>query len=146
MSYTDSEPVTGSLTLQGLWIHEPSDPEGTVRQFLYGRAGRQAGIALSQVGAYYAGREQPVFDYGEHETDTLSVRIDVPESDTWRADIDALAAYARLRALVTVRDNRGRVVVGSLSGYAESDQDWGTQVSLQLTRADQTVTTVTVVT
>lgn len=141
MPYTDSSTTTGGVAFLGLWVHDPLDPEGTIRQHLYGAAKRSAAVAVEHVGTHYAGREFPVFDYGEARTETFDVRIDVPHGDTWRADMDAFKELAEQRRVVTARDARGRSVTGAASGYSEQDQPWGTAVSFTVTRAhEETVT------
>lgn len=136
MPYTDSDPATASLTLKGVWIHDPLDPEATTRTYLYGRSTRSASIAPQQDGTFYAGRRYPIYDYGENQTDTLSLRMDVPHGSTWATDLTDLEAFAEGRRTYVVRDNRGRVLFASLGSYSESDQDAGTQVGMTATQVD----------
>jgi hypothetical protein len=140
VTYIDSDPETAGITFSGIWVHDPVDPEGSVRQFPYGDVNAlSSSIAVDQAGAHYAGRTHPVYDFGEHQTDTLAVTLYVPE-ETWTADMAALREFAEARRVLVVRDTRGRVVHGALGGYAETDQTWGTQVVFTVTRADYTVT------
>ena len=136
MAYTDSAPATASITFQGLWLSDPLDPEDTVRQFWYGSAARSRSMSVAQTGLRYAGREYPVFDYGEQIADALSVRVDVPHGPDWADDLESLRSFAVAQRLVTVRDNRGRALTGALTGFDENDRDWGSQVSFTVTRAD----------
>jgi hypothetical protein len=141
MPYTDSAAVTGEVTFTGLWVHDPLDAEGTIRQHLYGAAQRSAAVAVEHAGTHYAGRAYPVFDFGEQVNETFSVRVNVPHGDTWRDDLDSLKELAEQRRVVTVRDGRGRSLTGAMAGYGEQDQPWGTQVSFTVTRAhEETVT------
>jgi len=127
--------ATGVLDLVGVWVHDPLDPQDTARQFLYGAASRSLGVQVEQEGQSYAGRTFPVYDFGEHQGDSFSVRMDVPHGPLWAADVAALLAFAETRSTLCVRDNRGRMVVGALDGYQESDTDFGTQVSFAVNRA-----------
>lgn len=139
--YTDADSATEGISFLGLWIHDPLDPEGTVRQLLYGQAARSLQHGTIHVGVQYAGRSYPVFDYGEQKTTAFAVQIDVPHGADWRTELDALAVFADQERNVVVRDSRGRSVTGAMAGYNENDQTWGTQVSFTVTRAhEETVT------
>lgn len=139
--YSDSAAATESITFGGLWMSDPMDPAGTIREFPYGRAQRSSALAREHTGTHYAGRELPVFDYGDQRAETFSVKAEVPYGATWRDDMDALQAFAVDRRVLTVRDGRGRSFTGALSGYQEDDQEWGTSVSFAVTRAaDESVT------
>lgn len=141
MPFADSDPAIGSITFAGVWIHDPLDAEGTVRQLPYGKASRGMAVGVEQEGITYAGRTYPVFDFGEAKTQTFAVQVDVPHGALWREDLDALQAFGQQERIVVVRDGRGRSVPGALSGYAERDQVWGTAVSFSVTRAhEETVT------
>jgi hypothetical protein len=136
MAYTDSEPSTASITFQGVWLFDPLVAEDTVRQFLYGSLSRSRSMGIAQSGMRFAGREYPVFDFGEQIADSLAVRIDVPHGPDWADDLQALRDFATAARITTVRDNRGRSLTGALTGFTENDQDWGTQVTFTVTRAD----------
>lgn len=141
MPYTDSATATGGVAFLGLWVHDPLDAEGTIRQYLYGAAQRSLATAVEHVGTVYAGRTHPVFDWGDQRDETLTVRIDVPHGTTWRADLDALEVFAGNQRTTTVRDARGRSITGAVAGYTETDEPWGTSVSFTVTQAhEETVT------
>lgn len=136
-AYTDSVAAEASLTLQGLWIHDPLDPEGTVQQYLYGKATRSSSVDTLQNGLIYAGRTYPVFDYGEHQQDKYDVSIVVPYDTDWVTNMANLLEFANAKRVLCVRDNRGRKMFGSISDYNENDADHGgTTVSFTMTRAD----------
>lgn len=136
MSYTDSAPVAGSVTLEGVWIHDPADPEGTARNFLYGRASRDASLDVAAEESVYAGREYPVVDFGPFTSYQVGVRVDVPFGGSWAADLASLRAFVTARRIAFYRDNRGRAIPAHLFGYREQDADTGSQVTLTATRAD----------
>lgn len=135
MPSTDSSTIESSTSFQGLYIHDPLDPEGTIKQFLYARAARSVGIEVEQQGMVFAGRQFPVFDYGEHEENNFKVRVDIPDDSNAATAIYDLQNFARLRRILCFRDNRGRAFFGTMKGYDEADQDWGTQVSFTVERA-----------
>lgn len=136
MPYSDSDPVEAMLSLSGVWIHDPLDPEASTKTFLYGKSARSHAITPEQGGTFYAGRRYPVYDYGENQTDTLSLRIQVPHGPSWVSDLRALEEFAEGRRTFVVRDNRGRVLFANLSGYGEDDQDAGTAVSMTASEVD----------
>lgn len=134
MSYTDSVPVAVTLSVQGVWIHDPDDPDGTARNFPYGKASRSGTLDVAEQENVYAGREFPVVDFGEFTTERYDVRMDVPAGGS---DLAALRAFVLARRPVVYRDNRGRVVAPALlSGYREQDTETGSQVSVQVSRMD----------
>ncbi len=134
--YTDSLAAEASLTLEGVWIHDPLDPVGTVEQYLYGRAARSTEVDVASSSLAYAGRAFPVFEYGEHQSDQFNLTIAVPNDENWAATLATLVDFAGSRRTLCVRDNRRRRVFGALSGYRETDEEWGTSVSMVFTRAD----------
>jgi hypothetical protein len=142
MPYTDSATATGGVTFQGLWIHDPLDAEGTIRQHLYGAAQRSLTAAVEHSGTVYAGREYPVFDWGDQRAEEFAVRVDVPHGTSWQDDMDALKSFAENQRTTTVRDSRGRSITGAVAGYSEDDQLWGTRVSFTVTRAHEETVTV----
>lgn len=142
--YADSATATLStpLALQGVWVHDPADPRGTVEQYAYGRAARSTGLEMSQQPQHFAGRQDPVTDYGEHRVITYQISIAVPHGSSWGDDLERLQWFAQARRVLVLRDNRGRGGHGSLSGYGETDQTWGTQVRFSFTVVDREETTV----
>lgn len=136
MAYTDSVPVVTRLDLIGVWIHDPSDPAGSIRNYPFGASARERTVDIMPAGNYYAGRQAPVVDFGEFEGETISFSVQVPHGATWRQDVVRVRTLASQKRTMLYRDNRGRVLPGTLSGYRESDQDYGTDVSFVVTRVD----------
>lgn len=141
MPYTDSVTSSIALPLQGVWLGDTSPSVLSPINYMYGKAQRDHAINTMGEGSYYAGREAPLFDYGEHSEVTFSVTIDVPNGATYLAEIEALEAYATSRRPVWVRDNRGRAVHGTISGFKVNDTAWGAQVTFTVTKAHRDVTT-----
>lgn len=136
MTYTDSDPETAGLQLLGVWVHDPLDPEGTVRQFLYAKSARASTVDTMGSASFYAGRQFQVVEYGEHQDDVFAVRMNVPHGTDWAADLAALTVFAEARRTLCFRDGRGRLFFGAVAGYQETDEDWGTAVSFTVTRVD----------
>lgn len=141
MAYTDSAPASAVLPLRGVWIHDPAHAEDSIAQFAYGANARDTSIDVMGVGSFFAGRTSPMFDYGEHEDESHAVTIDVPHGPAYRTDLARLEAFAKLKRAVWFRDNRGRVMFGTMSGYKAVDQGWGSTVSFTMTRAHRDITT-----
>lgn len=135
-SYADSEVAAGCLSLEGVWLHDPLDPTGTARQLRYGRALRSLGIDVESSATHYAGRELPVADFGEAEAQSLRVLAPIPHGADGGAAVAGFRTASRWRRSVVVRDNRGRSLAGRLSGYLETDRDYGTDVSFVVDATD----------
>lgn len=133
--FTDSEANEGGpVALEGAWIHDPADAEGTVRQYRYGRDARSTSIDIGGTSMKFAGRTFPVVDYGEHQDNTYEVKIVVPHGPSYRTDLEALKAFAQSKTTLMFRDNRGRAMHGTMSGYSEADQSLGTEITFEMTR------------
>ncbi|GAB3115725.1 hypothetical protein GCM10027160_23500 [Streptomyces calidiresistens] len=132
----DSAPAQARVDYLGVWIHDPRNPEGTIRHYLHGRAQRSDTQQIAQEQRHYAGRHLPVTHFGEHAEEEWQITIDVPEGPTREETTRSLRAWHRLRLPVVVRDNRSRVWISTLSGFGVSDEVWGDQVSMTATRVD----------
>lgn len=143
MAFTDSDPFEGGLTLQGVWLHDPLDAEETVHSYLYG-AGRTASLGTLEAGQLYAGRTFQVVDYGEHQEEAVQVSVQVPHGTDWAATLASLREFAEARRTVCYRDNRGRLFYGTLVGYDERDEAWGTLVGFTINRVHFSIEAITV--
>lgn len=129
-SSTLSNVATASVSFLGVWIHDPLDPAGTVHAFPYGKSQRSASIDVEAAGTHYAGRAYPVYDYGESQDDQLQLKLNILNGTNLATDLAAIRGFATARRTLHVKDNRGRAMYAALSDYQESDQDWGSQVSV----------------
>ncbi|WP_328339556.1 hypothetical protein [Micromonospora sp. NBC_00421] len=136
MAFSDSDIVSAALDLVGVWIHDPADPAGTARQFPYGKASRGTALDVESGALQFAGRVYPVVDFGEGKGQVYTVRVDVAHGPDWSTQLATLEAFALASRTLMLRDNRGRCAYGTMSGYREDDQDWGTQVAFTFTRGD----------
>lgn len=135
-SYSLSFRHDGTLCLQGIWIHDPDDPanaELSAQHYRYGWRGKGDETTVVAEAVFYAGRESPVYDYGEHVTETLTVPIQVPRGDDWLAQITALKELPRARRTLCIRDARGRRIFGAITSVSRDDEQWGTSVSFTVT-------------
>lgn len=121
--------------LQGVWIHDVDDPEGTIRQFPYSEYGRKNVHQVATNVQQFAGRTFPVFSYGENETRDVGVTLQVPYGSTYADDMDALAALNTSRKQHVYRDGRGRLVFGSITA-ADVDTVFGSTVDLAVSAAE----------
>lgn len=139
MASTDSTSVTVEASeLQGLWIHDPLDPEGTLIQYLYGGASNSEAVSVSSTALQFSGRKYPVYDFGDPESGSFDVSITVPFSDTWYDEIAFLKGLPLGRTTMCFRDSRSRVVFGVVLEVKFADQMLGTQVSFSVQRNDYT--------
>ena len=134
--FTDSTETVADreLELQGVWLHDPTDPEVTIRQFIYGKDNRSTALDIKGVTQQFAGRTFPVTDFGEHEEEDISITVDIPHGPTHRTEEADLRAFAEMRRTLYLRDNRGRACYGTMSGYQQSDQSWGVTVGFKFGR------------
>ena len=142
MPYADSEPATTSISFMGVWIHDPTDAEGTVRTYVYGADSRDTAVDVEASGTQYAGRAFPVVDFGEGETQTETIRIVIPHGPSYQEDLEALKAWARLRRTLHLRDNRGRNLRGTMSALRLTDAGHGSDAQFSFGRVHVTETMV----
>jgi hypothetical protein len=129
-----SETVEAVLDLLGVWMHDPSLPADTIRNFVYGSNQRGALRAARSQLTYFAGRRDPIADFAEHTDQVFSVTVDVAFGDDWQTKLDELYALEDSRQTLVYRDNRRRMAFGILGGITETDMPWGTQVSFEFTK------------
>lgn len=144
MPFTDSDPHVTTLDIRGVWIHDPDDPEVTLRQFQFGSDQRGDSYDSNAAGTYYVGKQDPVFDFGDASADTAEFTIDVYHGPNYTENMINLRQYAAMKKTLWFRDNRSRAIFGTMSGFRTSDQSWGSSVSFTVTRAYRAVELVTV--
>lgn len=138
MVYRDSVPVEGVLQLQGVWIMDPDQGgQASARGYPYGSAQREEALDAMGEASFYAGRTDPVMDFGEHESYSFSVTVDLPHGPAWRESVEDFRAWGVAKKVLHIRDNRGRSIHGTLGGMRLRDLNWGTQASFTVTKADR---------
>lgn len=136
---TSSTSSTSAPGLVGAWIHQPSDPEGTERNFQYQAGARAESLEVEAAMLRFNGRTFPVAEFGDAETEAVALSVQLDMDDEHDAAREWWRTTLRARALVCYRDNRGRVVFGVLSGKVGlTDVASGTTVSVTVNRVDYT--------
>ncbi len=136
MSSSISEPAYISLFIEGIYLHDPDDPSGTLVNFRYGKAKRSTSIDVASTQLVFAGRRFPVVEFSDNQQDSFSVTIDIPNDENYYNTLQQARAFAETRQTLVFRDIRGRSAHGVLSGYREDDQDYGVSVSFTFQRVD----------
>lgn len=138
--YNDSEVVLADpVRLEGLWIHDPINPSQTSVQFRYGKDSRGYSIDVGGSTHFFAGREFPVSEFGEHRSDSYSVKVVIPHGPTYHADREALRNTVLTRRTMCFRDNRGVVVYGTVGSLGEDHESHGSVFSFDVTRVHREV-------
>lgn len=139
--FQDSTPTTADreLELEGVWIHDPADSPTTIRQFLYGKDSRSHTIDTAATVQQFAGRTFPVTDFGEYETEDMTISVDIPHGPTHRTEEDDLRGFMEMKRTLFLRDNRGRAAYGTMSGFNQADQAWGANVGFKFGRVSYDV-------
>lgn len=122
------------LDLSGVWLHDPTDAETTVRQFMYGKDSRSTAIDTVSTVQQFAGRTFPVTEFGEYEQEDISVSVDIPHGPTYLTEQSDLRVFMELKKTLFLRDNRGRATYGTMSGFNQADQAWGVTVGFKFGR------------
>jgi hypothetical protein len=143
MSESVSDVVTATAaSLVGVWLHDPIDPTGTIRNYLY-TDGRSDRVASDGERLVVHGRRRAIAEFGEHEDDGVSVKLRIPFSGDHDSLVGFLRDAVRNRRAICYRDNRGRVVYGVLlDGVEVADVREGSEVVLDLSAIDYDVTAV----
>lgn len=134
-TFSDELLVTAP-TLLGVWIHDPDDPAGTEKNFLYGGIGRGSSVSVEYETLTFAGRVHPVAEFGEHENWNAEFTLNVPYGAEWRNDVNAVIALARSRKTMLYRDGRGRRIYGVIPSAALKDVRGMEDISVMVQRVD----------
>lgn len=123
------------LTLRGSWIHDPEDPGGTVRQFVYNDNGGDVSWEAESAEMTFAGRVDPFVEYGEHESYEIRVNL-AAEEDT--GDYQALIDFLQSKKVLCYRDAYGRKIYSFPGSWGEKRRGWGGFFNLRLKRHSYT--------
>jgi hypothetical protein len=143
---SDSEIVISlPIDLRSVWIHDPDDPEGTIKHYPYSPfEARDETLEIEMVGQHYAGRLYPVYDISEFENVMVEVSTDIVRGDPYNPTSGTLAdlkQFARSRKSIVFRDGAGRLVIGPLQELTEAGTSFGFTASFTVGQADvETVT------
>jgi len=126
---SDSPIVVGVVTLRGVWLHDVTDPVGTAYNFQYDgfkNVSWQPEVVLMQ----FAGRKQTVVEFGESETNKISVKLQMKSGDL---DYAMLQYLVRRKPTFCYRDGRGRKMFGVVTTLPMSDERYGYTTSIEVT-------------
>ncbi|WAH38623.1 sialidase family protein [Alicyclobacillus dauci] len=128
----DSQVITTSISLSGIWLHDPADPT-TLTRFKLRENNRTSKTDYGQTLMHFEGRELPVADMDDQVDQQIQVTIDCLKTN---GDLDSLRALIARKSVLLYRDGKGRKVYGVVSEVPETEQDWGTQVQLTVNAVD----------
>lgn len=135
---TSSAISATASTLFGVWVHDPTDPSGTIRAFPHaGSRSEPRSVAAEKLIVH--GRRRPIAEFGEHDDDGLAVTLFVPFGGDHADGVQFWRDALTNRRVICYRDNRSRVVFGVLlDGIEPSDERAGTSIAVKLTEVDYT--------
>lgn len=131
--------TTTAPTFKGLWVHYPENAQATSTNFLYGKNARSYEMEVENTEMRFAGREFRVIEFGEHRDDVFDCSVLIPHGPDYYAERDELRSFAMSRSTVVVRDNRGHVIFGSITGLSESHEDEGSVFTFEVLRVHREI-------
>lgn len=143
-TFEDSSPVTADdvLSLEGLWIHEPEDAQGTSTKFRFGRDLRGFEMDVGGSEQVFAGRRYPVIDYGEHQKDSFSVGVQILNGPSYHDERQVLRDFIEAKKTLVFRDNRGHAVFGAVGNLSEDHESWGSSFKFTVVRVHREITEI----
>lgn len=141
-TYFEDSPVEATPippTFEGLWIHYPTTPQASSRNFRFGKNARSYEFDIESSEMTFAGREFNVVEFGEHREDSFDCKVLIPHGPAYNEERDILRSFASSRATVVVRDNRGHVVFGAISSLSESHVHEGSDFTFTVNRVHREI-------
>jgi hypothetical protein len=129
---TDSVNVQGFMTLQGIWLHDVTNPAGSILNIPLNQKRVETWKPEVQL-MQFAGRTKPVAEFGQSEDFSFKVDLSMLSSQTLWSNLRALAW---LKTILCARDYRGRKVFGIIANIPESDAYYGQDVALEIIQVD----------
>jgi fibronectin type 3 domain-containing protein len=130
---SDSAVASKSITLSGVWLHDPLDPAGTIRNFRLQERNRTVQTNYAQTMMQFEGRNLPVADIAGQMTQQVQVTISCT-SDS--GDLAALYSLIGRQSTLLYRDTRGRKIYGVVAAIPETEDWWGANVQLTIQAVD----------
>lgn len=128
--------VTGSVTLYGVWVHDPTDVTGPMMHFFYDGAGRDEQWIPEVELLRFAGRNLPIAEFGvQTRLDTITANLQLASGDR---DRSLLTALARKRTIVHYRDGQGRNTYAVITNLSIRDQKFGGLGTVKFDAVDYT--------
>lgn len=129
---SDSAISSASVTLRFMWLHLANDPAGTIRQFQFNNSGGTEIHTEEVEFLTFAGRKYPVAEFGEHETDSVVVDLDLAEE----GELAYIRSLIRARSTICYRDSSGRKLFGIIPQQSIDSRFYGGTTSLEIRAID----------
>ena len=136
-SFSTETVADAALDLSGVWMHDPANQTvsaSSLHNFPYGKDQRSTALDTITTEQQFAGRTFPVVDFGEFEKEDVSITVDIPHGPDHYTEEAAIRGFMEMRRTIFVRDNRGRALYGTMSGFSQADQAWGVAVGFKVSR------------
>lgn len=136
-SFSTETTADRELDLTGIWLHDPANQTvaaSSLHNFMFGKDSRATAINTISTEQQFAGRTFPVVDFGEFEQEDVTVTVDIPHGEDHYTEEAALRTFMEMKRTLFYRDNRGRALYGTMSGYNQADQAWGVTVGFKMGR------------
>jgi hypothetical protein len=130
---SDSAVASASIMLSGVWLHDPINPAGTIRNFRLHERNRTVQTNYAQTMMQFEGRQLPVADIAGQMTQQVQVTISCPSGS---GDLDALYSLIGRQSTLLYRDTRGRKIYGVVAAIPETEDWWGANVQLTIQAVD----------
>lgn len=134
--FIDSVAVSVTVHLEGVWLHDLTDPQGTLRQYRYSSGSRKESYEAETGFLHFAGRPFPVAEYGEHGDQSVEVSVFIPHHAPPCSHIAYLRSVIDRRVMIFYRDNRGRAIPAAFHGLTFEDARAGTVASFRVDRVN----------
>lgn len=125
---SDSLPVIANVTLTGVWLHDVTDPAGTVCNFQYDSNHDSEWRAEAEI-MQFAGRSRPVVEFGEQEEGRVKTTLQILRNTQ---DIDKLQTLVRRKGTICYRDGRGRKTFGVITALSIKDEPYGYSTEIEV--------------
>lgn len=123
-------------TIEGMAVHDPADPAGTLVNYRFGQLGRSDSYDLVGESQQFEGRQFPTVTFGANESQVVSFAVDIPNGPDQRAEINRLRTLASSRKTLCYRDGRGRKLYGVIVGFRQTDDRAAVTVSIDVRRVN----------
>jgi len=120
-----------SITFEGVWLHDVSDPVVTVHNFVWDGSGRSLDWAPEAAMMQFAGRKSASVEFGEAEEESISAQLQMLRDSEDYAKLDALI---KLKSTLCFRDGRGRKMFGVVLSLPWKDNTFGNNITVQINK------------
>lgn len=125
--------IVAALAFKGFTLHDPDDPESTVKAYRYNDEGASDSWEIENALIEYQGREYPVAEFGDGTR--RSVSVDLIHSKGF-VDARSLLYFLRMRRVLCYRDSKGRKLYGMLKLGDTRDTFYGFTTGVTIEAVD----------